>query len=201
MVPVCHYAIEPRRVLLGCALMVLTICGCPEEKAETVAVPDPVPIQTTPTAAPPSPYFIEINVGKPVKTTDCQAQLLTFSGERSSVLMVKSYPDTQQETLPSAMLQAHVSARDPASLIGTTVKAEVYLMTANETGAASSRSGNTEGALSGVTWHTPPGELADVKITAVENQQITGEIVSGELINTMTTQRAPLKGRFTGLLQ
>lgn len=188
---------EARWVYLACALMMSTLTGCPEEQATTAVVREPVPILPVQPTAPPNPNSIEINVGELVKTDDCQSQLLTFSGERPSVLMVKSYLDAQQETLPSAMLQAHVSAREPASLVGTTVKAEVYLMTADP---ASSSPGD-DGSLAGVTWHTPPGELADVKITAVDGQRLTGEIVSGELVNTSTQKRHPLKGRFTGPLQ
>ncbi len=176
-------------------LLLISLNGCTEEPAATGTVAPPTPVTPVVAAPPPSLNSIELNVGEIVKTTDCQGQLLTFSGERPSVLMVKSYVDATQETFPSAMLQAHVTADEPASLVGQTLKAEIYLM---QSGASSAPDVSAAG---GTVWHTPPGELADVKITSIDNQRITGEVVAGMLINVQSGVRQPVTGKFTGPLQ
>lgn len=186
-------------VFLFCTAILFALTGCPEEQVTTATVAEPIPIPSQPAAPPPNPHAIELSMGQSVRTDGCDVQLLTFSGERPSVLMIKSYADAQQEQLPSAMLQAHVSAREPASLIGSTVKADVYLMTAGEGDAAGQSAG--DGALAGVVWHTPPGQPADLRITSFDGQIVKGEIVSGQMINTLTQQVHPLTGRFSGPLQ
>ncbi|MFN0198936.1 MAG: hypothetical protein ACKVT0_19480 [Planctomycetaceae bacterium] len=176
-------------------LILLSPIGCTEEPAATGTVAPPPPVTPVVTAPPPALNSIELNVGEIVKTVDCQGQLLTFGGDRPSVLMIKSYVDATQETFPSAMMQAHVTADEPASLVGQTLKAEIYLMQAG--GSPAPDPTNAGGSV----WHTPPGELADIKITSVENQRITGEVVGGMLINVQSGTRQPVTGKFTGPLQ
>lgn len=161
----------------------LASTGCTKTVEETLSnVKKDIQTTVTQPAAPPKPSgTIEIQLDQPVKTIGCSVKFVTFNGARPSVLKVTSYDDPAKEAFPSVLLQAQVTGDSASQLSGQIIKAEAYVMTAEDA----------------PTWHSPPLQDIDVKLT-VNGNQVEGEIVGGSMINPLTGTNVSVTGKFSG---
>jgi hypothetical protein len=109
--------------------------------------------------------------------------LVGLPGGRPSVLQLQSYRDAAQESFPSALVRAQVSASTVAELKGQTVPAELFVQPQKD----------------GPTWSTR-GELVQLKIVSVEAKTLTAEIAGGALIHDGTGASQAVKGTLQAVL-
>lgn len=126
---------------------------------------------------------MELTLDAPLRTSGCYAKFIVSQAGRGNVLQLQSYRDASQESFPSAMIRAPVSAAKLAELQGQTVAAQLYVQAKEE----------------GPAWSTQQ-ELVQLKITAVDEKTVSAELVSGTLQNAASGASQPVKGVFKGVL-
>lgn len=126
---------------------------------------------------------MDLTVDAPLKTDACYVKFIPAKTGRPSVLQLQSYRDAKQESFPAALLRAQVSAADLAQLNGQTVPAELFV----------------QGQEDGPTWSTTT-DLVQLKITALDDKNLSAELVAGSLLNANTGASQAVKGVFKGVL-
>ena len=104
------------------------------------------------------------------------------SAERAAVSSCKEAGD---ESFPSVLFRAEVSAGTLAELSGQKLAAQLYVQTEAE----------------GPVWHLPEGQSVEVSITTAGEDSVEGELLGGTLVRTDTGQSTTVKGKFTGSLR
>lgn len=127
----------------------------------------------------------ELALDGPVKAGRCYATLVSFASGRPSVLTMSSSKAEEDETFPSVLLRAEVSAGTLAELSGQKVAAQLYVQTEAD----------------GPVWHSPEGQPVEVSITAAADGSVEGEVLGGTLVRTDTGQGTEVKGTFSGVAQ
>ncbi len=127
---------------------------------------------------------IEFGMTPPVKIGSGFTKFASFQDGRPSILSITSYRESSEETYPSALIHAQTDVTSLSELAGKTMTAEIYV-------APDSSS----------TWHTPTGQLAQIKISAVNDEEVTGTIVSGTIVKAGDKTESKLTGSFKGLLK
>jgi hypothetical protein len=97
---------------------------------------------------------------------------------------LQSYRSPADESFPSAFLQAKVSAASMKELVGQVVSARLFV----------------QPAAGGPTWYSVDGSPVEVKIAAVDEQTLTGEVLSGTVQNTAGAETG-VTGTFLGVFQ
>lgn len=128
---------------------------------------------------------LKLDPAAPVKTPSCYALFTPATGGRPSFLALKSYRAAGKETFPSFYVQASATQTSLSELVGQTLPATMFVKP-GETAA---------------TWYTPAAQTVELKIVAVEGQQVTAEVVSGALVSTEGGQTKEASGKFVGVLQ
>jgi hypothetical protein len=128
---------------------------------------------------------LELTLDQPIKTGRCYASLFQLSEGRPSVFQITSYQSTTDENFPSAMLRAEISQTTLTALVGQKVSAQVYL----------------QSVANGPIWHTQHDQPVELSITAADDKSVSGEVVSGKVINTDSGQSVDVKGKFTAAVR
>ena len=126
----------------------------------------------------------DLQAGQPVKTDACYARCVALGQDRPAVLQLQSYQDAEHESFPSVFVQAEVIYIEPASLVGKTVEAQLFI-----------KRQQNEPTL--FTRDTP----VQLKIDAIEDGLLVGQIVSGSLSSSGTSETTPVSGSFHGVIQ
>jgi hypothetical protein len=126
----------------------------------------------------------ELTLDVPVKAGRCYATLVSLSG-RPSVLTMSSCKEAGDESFPSVLLRAEVTAGTLAELSGQKVAAQLYVQTEAE----------------GPVWHSPEGQSVEVSITTAGDGSVEGELLGGTVVRTDTGQSTAVTGKFTGSLR
>ena len=126
---------------------------------------------------------MELTLDGPLKTNACYVKLITSADGRASVLQMQSYQNASQESFPSALLRAQVSAANLADLNGQTIPAQLFVQAQKD----------------GPTWSTQQ-ELVQVKITVVDAKNVSAELAGGSLLNASTGASQAVKGTFKGVV-
>ena len=126
---------------------------------------------------------IELQLDQPLKTQACYVQFLQQSSGRSNVLQMQSYRSVDQESFPSVLLHAQVSAASAQELVGQVLSARLFV----------------QPQQNGPLWYSAVGSPVEVKIVSIQEQTLTAELVGGTLGNT-TTGQTGVTGTFQGIL-
>jgi hypothetical protein len=126
---------------------------------------------------------MELTVDAPLKFSACYVKFITSKTGRPSVLQLQSYREPSQESFPSALVRAQVSASDLPGLKGQTIPAQLFVQAQKD----------------GPVWSTNK-DLVQLKITAVDAKTMSAELVSGSLLNASTGASQAVKGAFQGVL-
>ncbi len=124
---------------------------------------------------------IELQLDKAVNTSGCYAALHLQSGGRPNILQITSYNAPSAESFPSFFLRAQVTQRTMAELAGQTVSGQIYV----------------QDGPNGNVWESPADQLAQLKITAVDANSVSGEL-TGPIMNVGTGERRELTGKLGG---
>jgi len=128
---------------------------------------------------------LELKLDQSLKTGRCYASLQPLAQGRPAVLVITSYQSPGDETFPSAMLHAEVSAATPQALVGQKVPARLYAQTVAD----------------GPVWHSPDGEPVQLAITAADEKTVSGQIVAGKAVNTDAARATDVTGKFVATLR
>jgi hypothetical protein len=120
----------------------------------------------------------------PVKAPACYVTFTPPTGGRGGVLALRSYREAEKETFPSFFVQATTSAATLSELTGQTVPAQMFVKASAE----------------GATWHTTPSQPVQLKIVALENKQLTAEVLGGSLSSAAGQPASSATGKFVGVL-
>jgi hypothetical protein len=99
------------------------------------------------------------------------------------VLQLRSYRSVDQESFPSVLLHAQVSAASAQELVGQVVSARLFV----------------QREQNGPIWYSVDGSPVEVKIASVAEQMLTAELVAGTLHNT-TSGQTGVTGTFQGVM-
>lgn len=173
------------------ALLAVLFAGCPA--APPPPPPAPTPAATTKTSATrpastgtraPSAAGFQLQVDQPVAASTCFVSLAQVS-DRFHYLRLSTNRGESAETFPSVLMFAQIAAGERSALDGQQVLAYVYFQ----------RSPNDP------VWQTTPGQLVTLRITKSDGDSISGDVVSGSLVNLATGDQKALAGRFSGVWQ
>lgn len=128
---------------------------------------------------------VNIKLDKDVTTKACYASLVEQSPDRPNVLKLQSYASPDTESIPSIFIQAQVGTSSLAELVGSEVSAQVFVQTQRD----------------GEVWFTDPAESIQVKITALEDNMLTAELVSGKLHSTVSGNSVDADGTIEAVVQ
>lgn len=123
----------------------------------------------------------DLEVGEPLKTSACYVQLITLGPERPSVLQLQSYRDAERESFPSVFFRAEVTEADFSGLVGQTIDGQLFVKFQPDAPTFSTRGGPVQ-----------------VRIEAIEEQQLTGEIIAGSLTAATDGTVRSVSGTFRG---
>lgn len=123
----------------------------------------------------------DLDVGEPLQTSACYVQLITLGPDRPAVLQLQSYRDAERESFPSVFLRAEVTEGDYSALVGQTFEAEMFVKPQAESATLSTRDGPIQ-----------------VRIDAIDDEQLTGEILAGSLTTSTDGTARPISGTFRG---
>ena len=126
----------------------------------------------------------ELNVGQPLKTEACYVRCIALGADRPAVLQLQSYQHAEKESFPSVFAQATVASVDVAALSGQTVEAQLFI----------------KPQPNAATFYTREAPV-QLKITAIEEGVVIGEILGGSVCASDTSQPTPVSGRFRGVIQ
>ena len=119
-------------------------------------------------------------------TTDaCYASLVEQSPDRPNVLKLQSYASPESESGKSIFIQAQVGDSSLADLVGKEVSAQVFVQTQRD----------------GEAWFTDPAESVKVKITALEEDMLSAELVGGKLHSTVSGNSVDADGTIEAVVQ
>jgi hypothetical protein len=107
----------------------------------------------------------ELNLGQPAKTAGCYAQFVPADGERLAVLVIQSYRDAASESFPSFFLRGTTSAASPQELAGQTINVAAFAQLQDK----------------GPVLFSADASPLQLKITAVDDKQLSAELVGGSL--------------------
>ena len=179
--------------LAGLLLAVLLLCGCGDVADTVQKTADQVQqsvsksVESTKTQVQEKLEMAgssELTVESPVKTAACYAIFTPATAGRPSVLALQSYRNAASESFPSMFVQANVSVASLPELVGQTVPAIMFV----------------KPTADGPTWHTPGESTVQLKIAAVEGQQVTAEIVGGMLSKSDGSATQNAVGKFTAVV-
>lgn len=128
---------------------------------------------------------IELTAGEPLQTDACYVRLIPQGSGRPTVLQWRSYRKADRESFPSVFLQAHVQANSLAELIGEPLSARMFVQR------------DPQGPILFSEVSTP----IELKITAVEEQLVSAELISATLRDTATGAGIPVTGKLTGVFE
>ena len=123
----------------------------------------------------------DLEVGEPLKTSACYVQLITLGLERPSVLQLQSYRDAERESFPSVFFRAEVTEADFSGLVGQTIDGQLFVKFQPDAPTFSTQGGPVQ-----------------VRIDAIEEQQLTGQIIAGSLTAATDGTVRPVSGTFRG---
>lgn len=127
---------------------------------------------------------IELEVGAPLQTDACYAALITPGSNRPNVLQLQSYREAERESFPAVFLQAQVSAKTPAELVGQVLRARLFV----------------QPAAPGTVLFSPPETPVDLKVVSVEGKMLSAELVNATLHDAASGASVTGTGRFTAVL-
>lgn len=126
----------------------------------------------------------ELTLDGPVKTAACYAVLTSGRDGQPGVLAIRSYKETEQESFPSLLVQADVTAEKLADLSGKSLTAQMFVKTAADR----------------PTWCTALEQPIEIKVVTVTPGELKAEIVSGELATTDGVHKLKPQGKFTAVV-
>lgn len=126
---------------------------------------------------------IEVASATPLAAAACYARFVPAHGERSAVLQLQSYRDATAESYPSIFARAIVSAESAAKLVGQTIEIQLF----------------AQSQANGPVWFSNSDAPVHFKITAVDDQQIVGEFIDGQLQRTDSPETTAVTGGATGV--
>ena len=127
---------------------------------------------------------MQLKIDQPLQVSACYASFSRVQAAGAGVLQLQSYRDAQQEAFPSVFVRASCSSATLAELAGQTLAAQMFV----------------QAQENGPVW-SATDQTVQLKITAVEKQQLKAEIVSGSLANSGTGATQAVTGTFEGVLQ
>lgn len=128
---------------------------------------------------------IELTAGEPLKTDACYVSLIPQGSGRPTILQLQSYRDAARESFPSVFVQAQVQANSLEELTGEPLFARMFVQR------------ETQGSVLFSDVAAP----IEFKITKIEDNFVTVELVSANLRETTTGAAIPVTGTFTGVLE
>lgn len=173
------------------ALLAVLFAGCPA--APPPPPPAPTPAATTKTSATrpaatgtrvASAAGFQLQVDQPVAASTCFVSLAKVS-DRYNYLRLSTNQGEAAETFPSVLMFAQIAAGERTALDGQQVLAYVYF----------------QRSPADPVWQTTPGQLVTLRITKSDGDSISGDVVSGSLVNLATGDQKALAGRFSGVWQ
>ena len=141
-------------------------------------------VEKAPEVAPPpkktSQMHVSLGDTDKISAPTCFVALHDFHNDLPSILSVTSYEKPESEQFPAFMIQGEVEVGSLPALINQAVPVELYVMLSRES----------------PVWHSAPGQPVEVRVTAASEAEVTGEIVSGTLINSETGETKSVTGKF-----
>lgn len=184
-----------QRMAISSPLLLFVLAGCEKAATEIPKIETPPVVQqiqqqvnnTVETVKQTAQVAgkLELNVGGPLQTGGSYARLITMGG-RDSILQITSYNDVSNEQFPSVFVRGRVGATTAAHLLNKQMYAEVFV----------------QRVANGPVLSTAPGRPAQLKISRVEGNVVTGEFLPGStLIDSQTRTEVPVSGTFISTLQ
>lgn len=127
---------------------------------------------------------IELQLDQPLKTQACYVQFVQQGSGRPNVLQLQSYRSAEDESFPSVLLHAQVSAASAQELVGQIASARLFV----------------QPDRSGPTWYSVVGSPVEVEIVSIDEQTLTAKLVGGSLQNTVDAETS-VTGTFQGVFQ
>ncbi len=127
---------------------------------------------------------LQLSLSPPLNRDACYVKFVPAVGGRPSVLQLQSYRAADQEKFPSIFLQAHVTAESLTELVGQSVPAQLFVQVQQD----------------GPVWFADSDHPVELTITAIDENFLTAELISGALQSTDDAAAASVTGRFTGVL-
>ena len=126
---------------------------------------------------------IEVASATPLAAVACYARFIPAHDERSAVLQLQSYRDASAETFPSIFARATVGAESAARLVGQTIEIQLF----------------AQAQANGPVWFSSSEAPVHFKVTAADDQQISGEFLDGQLQRTDSPETTAVAGSATGV--
>ena len=127
---------------------------------------------------------MEVTIDAPLTTAACYAKFVPAVGDQGqSILQLQSYRDAASESFPSVFLRASINAESAAALVGQTVDMQMY----------------AQAVPSGPIWFSRREMPVRVQIVSVDQQQIVGQIVEGELQRATGGEPLAVTGQVSGV--
>ena len=126
-----------------------------------------------------------IQLDQPIITSACYVSLIKQSPDRPNVLKMQSYTSPETESFPSIFMQAQVGNSSLQELVDTEVLAQLFV----------------QAEQNGEVWYTDPAELVRVKISALQEDMLTADVVSGKLYSTKTGNSIESTGKIEAVVQ
>ena len=113
----------------------------------------------------------------------CYVRFTPGSDGRSSVLALQSYKQAEREVFPSFYIHAQVASAGLEGLAGQTVPAQMYY----------------KSTATSPTLYSPLDAPLQLRILAVDQGQVTAEIVGGALASSADATTTQIVGKFTAV--
>lgn len=127
----------------------------------------------------------QLNAGQPMAISGCYVTLVTPVEGGPAILQLQSYQEASQESFPSVLVRAEVTAASISELTGQTVQAQVFLKPRQDQPTLFAFDSNVQ-----------------VKINGIEDEKVVGEIVAGTLSGVDEGQPpVPVSGDFRGVIR
>jgi hypothetical protein len=162
------------------------LSGCPEWT---------VPDQGNPVTPPPPPErpagpthpngLIKLSMNAPVTLESCHGRVVAFTDGRPTIVQLTSYTGASGESFPSVMLRMLVSTTSPATMVGQTVKGELFVQL----------------QPGGTVWCSPAGEFVDVSIVSFGRDALSVDITGGRLVASNSHEEVAIRGSMLAVLK
>jgi hypothetical protein len=127
----------------------------------------------------------ELVLDTPFTCSACYFTFLTPGLGRPQVLQMRSYRNPEQESFPAYLLQATTPATGLSELAGQTIPAQLFV----------------QQAATAPVWFSSPDEPVEMKVVAVNDQELTVEITGGSLRNSQSGADQTVTGKLVGVPQ